>query len=164
VSLTAQVATDVSATRSRLVLIDQNTGKIIKSRTSGTTCTASAANPAGSHTYLAEPVTAAGVVTAASPVVPAPTVTIAASAASPGAGQKVAITATASETMTGNPLSIEIYDPGTGTVLKTCPNGTTCTLHTARADGTTSTFAAAIVYSGVQVQLGEPSVITVSWG
>jgi sugar lactone lactonase YvrE len=168
VSLTAQVATDVSATRAKLVLIDQNTGTVIKSCASGTACTASAANPAGSHTYVAELVTTAGVVTAASPIVPvvwaAPTVAVAASPASPEAGQKTAVTATASESMTGNPLSIEIYDPSTGTVLKSCPNGTVCTLRTAAAGGTTSTFAAAIVYAGVQVQLGAPPTVTVSWG
>jgi hypothetical protein len=166
VVLTAQVASDVSASKSKLVIIDQGTNAVVKSCSTGTSCSYKATNPASMHSYVAELVTAAGTVTATSPVVPvvwaAPTVTIAASPASPAAGQKVTITGTASESVSSSPLSIEIYDPATDAVLASCANGTSCSLHTAEPGGT-GTFAAAILDAGVQVQLGQPPQVSVSW-
>ena len=166
VTLSAEVATNVSTSHSTLEIVDQTTGHVVARCRTGTTCSAHVSEPTGMQSYAAEILGPTGAVTATSPPVSvvwsAPAVSLEASTTSPAAAAPVVLTATSSESLTRTSLSLVIYDPSNDKVLASCSRGTTCTLTVAEPGP--ETFDAAIVAGrGTQVELGSPASVTVNW-
>jgi hypothetical protein len=148
-------------------IIDQTTGTVIKSCTTGHRCQATVANGAGTHTYQAAIATPAGTSTQASstPLTvtwTASAVTLRASATSTVNGQPVLLSAHANENVTPTGYAIDIIDTTAGIVVASCARGTSCSTWVRNPPGSHVYGAIIGTPVGLHTQASSPA-ITVTW-
>jgi hypothetical protein len=121
-------------------------------------------------TWAPAPATPAAATPTAPPITPAPvtpapaawSVTIAADQTSVANNDLVTITATASQDVSGTAFVIQIFNPDTGFIHRSCTNGSTCQVSGRRHDITVRYQARISFIDGGNVQ-AQSEPVTVTW-
>jgi hypothetical protein len=148
-------------------IVDQSSGKVVASCTTGHVCRTTVANGAGSRTYqavIAKP-DGTGVQASSAPlsVTWAPsTVALRASATSTVNGLPVLLSAHANEDVGPTGYAVDIVDTTTGTVVASCSRGTSCSTWARGTTGRQVYEAVIGTPAGLAVQASS-SAVTVTW-
>jgi IPT/TIG domain len=148
-------------------IVDQTTGTVVASCTTGHRCQAVVANPAGTHAYQATIATPAGTITEASSAplsvtwTPS-TATLRASATSAVNGQPVLLSAHANENVAGTGYALDIIDTTTNTVVAVCAQGSSCSTWVRNPPGSHSYEAVIGTPAGLKAQASSAAV-AVTW-
>lgn len=130
-TLTARTDVSVQASASTITIVDQTTGTILKTCTTGKACSAtSTLTSGGPHTFVATVnELSSGTVTVERA---AWSLSLVAAASTVIAGGVTRLTATANQNLgnTGGTYRTLIYDDTTGTLLVSCETGKTCSVNT----------------------------------
>jgi hypothetical protein len=179
VTITATADRNVAGSGYVIQIFNPDTGFVHKQCSTGSVCSIGGARQDVTVSYQARisrpdgsdvqarsnPVT---VTWQAPPATPAPTpapgwsVSIDASQRTAANGELVYITATANRSVTGTGYVIQIFNPDTGFVHRSCSTGSVCTQGGARQDTTVRYQARVSLIDGSNVQ-AESGTVTVTW-
>ena len=150
--LTAVTNQDITLTPYYLSIYDATAGNYIKICGSGTTCSISVTQPtASTHTYRAyvstyplanPPANQQAISDTLTVTWHGVSVKLAASPTTTGINGTSTLTATSSLDIGPSPFYIQVYNATTGTRLRSCPFGTTCSVSTSQSVATTQRFIA----------------------
>ena len=130
-TLTARTDVSVQGSASTITIVDQTTGAILKTCTTGKACTGTSTfNSGGAHSYVAtvNELSSGSVTVSRAPWA----ISLRAAASTVLAGATTKLTATANQNVgsTGGSYRTLIFDDTTETLLATCETGKTCSVNT----------------------------------